>query len=42
MKNQIQIRLFVEKDIIAICKAFNQISWDKPVLATGFCRIDKK
>ena len=30
MKNQIQIRPLIEKDIAAISGAFNQISWNKP------------
>lgn len=30
MKNQIQIRALLEKDIVAISEAFNKISWNKP------------
>lgn len=30
MKNQIQIRMLIEKDIAVISDAFNQIGWNKP------------
>ena len=39
MKNQTQIRALIEKDIVAISEAFNQIGWNKPAsLFAGYLK----